>query len=203
MRPSTLAELAEHGRDPGARDPGLRLVQRLLRDLPRRLPGAQTPDDFARLVYEVVEDSVLDGAVWVEPSFYAPHHRNRFGDGRGRSSTWCSTPLARRGRAARRGRRADAWRPTAPSSRRCGRAGALAATRADRGRRVVRARQRRGHRAARALRRGVRHRQGGRPALDAARGRAGGAGVGVGRARHARSPTACSTACARSRTPSW
>jgi len=22
---------------------------------------------------------VLDGAVWVEPSFYAPHHRNRFG----------------------------------------------------------------------------------------------------------------------------
>jgi adenosine deaminase len=39
----------------------------------------QTPEDFARLVYEVVEDSVLDGAVWVEPSFYAPHHRNRFG----------------------------------------------------------------------------------------------------------------------------
>jgi adenosine deaminase len=38
-----------------------------------------TPEDFARLVYEVVEDSVLDGAVWVEPSFYAPHHRNRFG----------------------------------------------------------------------------------------------------------------------------
>ncbi len=38
-----------------------------------------TPDDFARLVFEVVEDSVLDGAVWVEPSFYAPHHRNRFG----------------------------------------------------------------------------------------------------------------------------
>jgi adenosine deaminase len=30
-------------------------------------------------VYEVVEDSVLGGAVWVEPSFYAPHHRDRFG----------------------------------------------------------------------------------------------------------------------------
>jgi adenosine deaminase len=38
-----------------------------------------TPDHFRRLVYEVVEDSVLGGAVWVEPSFYAPHHRNRFG----------------------------------------------------------------------------------------------------------------------------
>jgi adenosine deaminase len=38
-----------------------------------------TPDHFARLVYEVVEDSVVDGAVWVEPSFYAPHHRDRFG----------------------------------------------------------------------------------------------------------------------------
>ena len=30
-------------------------------------------------MYEGVEDSVLDGAVWVEPSFYAPHHRNHFG----------------------------------------------------------------------------------------------------------------------------
>ena len=30
-------------------------------------------------MFEVVEDSVLDGAVWVEPSFYAPHHREGFG----------------------------------------------------------------------------------------------------------------------------
>ena len=37
----------------------------------------------------------------------------------------------------------------------------------------------------------------------AARGRAGRARVGVGRARRRSSPTGCSTACARSRTPSW
>ena len=92
MRPTTLAELAGDRRDPGARDPRLRLVHaRSPTPTSPRARCSLTPDDFARLVYEVVEDSVLDGAVWVEPSFYAPHHRNRFGDRRGRSSTWCST----------------------------------------------------------------------------------------------------------------
>ena len=67
-------------RDPGSRDPGLRLVHRVRRHLPGRVRGAPRPPRTSRgWCYEVVEDSVLDGAVWVEPSFYAPHHRDRFG----------------------------------------------------------------------------------------------------------------------------
>src|SRR3954466_11250356 len=79
MRPSTLAELADaagipvpeirgYGSFPAFADTHLAACQ-----------GLETPEHFARLVHEVVEDSVLDGAVWVEPSFYAPHHRDRFG----------------------------------------------------------------------------------------------------------------------------
>lgn len=37
------------------------------------------PADLARLVDEAVEDAKLSGAVWFEPSFYAPHHRATFG----------------------------------------------------------------------------------------------------------------------------
>src|SRR3954454_2575282 len=80
MRPSTLSELADrvgipvpeirgYGSFTGFADTYLAACQVL-----------RNPEDFARLVFEVVEDSVLDGAVWVEPSFYAPHHRNRFGE---------------------------------------------------------------------------------------------------------------------------
>ena len=36
-------------------------------------------DDLRRLVWEVVEDAALAGAVWVEPSTYIPHHRLRLG----------------------------------------------------------------------------------------------------------------------------
>jgi adenosine deaminase len=39
----------------------------------------RTADDLRRLVYEVVEDSARAGAVWVEPSVYVPHHRERLG----------------------------------------------------------------------------------------------------------------------------
>jgi adenosine deaminase len=35
--------------------------------------------DLRRLVTEVVEDAALDGAVWVEPAIYLPHHRRRIG----------------------------------------------------------------------------------------------------------------------------
>ena len=39
----------------------------------------RTPDDLRRLIDETVEDAALAGAVWVEPSVYLPHHRERIG----------------------------------------------------------------------------------------------------------------------------
>jgi adenosine deaminase len=79
MRPSTLAELAETAGIPVPEIRGYGSFTAFSDTYVAACQVLLTPDDFARLVYEVVEDSVLDGAVWVEPSFYAPHHRNRFG----------------------------------------------------------------------------------------------------------------------------
>lgn len=39
----------------------------------------RTPDDLRRLVDETVEDAMLAGAVWIEPSMFAPHHNARIG----------------------------------------------------------------------------------------------------------------------------
>jgi adenosine deaminase len=38
-----------------------------------------TPDAIRRLVREVVEDAAIDGAVWVEPAIYLPHHNELIG----------------------------------------------------------------------------------------------------------------------------
>jgi adenosine deaminase len=79
MRPTTLAELAG---DAGIPVPEIRGYGSFTAFADTYLAACrvlETPEQFARLVYEVVEDSVVDGAVWVEPSFYAPHHRDRFG----------------------------------------------------------------------------------------------------------------------------
>jgi adenosine deaminase len=79
MRPSTLAELADTAGIPVPEIRGYGSFTAFSDTYVAACQVLLTPDDFARLVYEVVEDSVRDGAVWVEPSFYAPHHRNRFG----------------------------------------------------------------------------------------------------------------------------
>jgi len=79
MRPSTLAELAADAGIPVPEIRGYGSFSAFSETYVAACQVLRTPEDFARLVYEVVEDSVLGGAVWVEPSFYAPHHRNRFG----------------------------------------------------------------------------------------------------------------------------
>jgi adenosine deaminase len=38
-----------------------------------------TPEALQRLVREVVEDAAIDGAAWVEPAIYLPHHNQRIG----------------------------------------------------------------------------------------------------------------------------
>jgi adenosine deaminase len=80
MRPSTLAELADVAGIPVPEIRGYGSFTAFADTYLAACAVLRTPDDFARLVHEVVEDSVVDGAVWVEPSFYAPHHRERFGD---------------------------------------------------------------------------------------------------------------------------
>jgi adenosine deaminase len=80
MRPSTLAELADLAGIPVPEIRGYGSFTAFSETYVAACQVLETPEHFARLVYEVVEDSVLDGAVWVEPSFYAPHHRNRFGE---------------------------------------------------------------------------------------------------------------------------
>jgi adenosine deaminase len=79
MRPSTLSELADRAGIPVPEIRGYGSFTAFSATYLAACQVLQTPADFARLVYEVVEDGVLDGAVWVEPSFYAPHHRDRFG----------------------------------------------------------------------------------------------------------------------------
>src|SRR3954454_6708614 len=80
MRPSTLSELADRVGIPVPEIRGYGSFTAFADTYVAACQVLLTPHDFARLVFEVVEDSVLDGAVWVEPSFYAPHHRNRFGE---------------------------------------------------------------------------------------------------------------------------
>jgi adenosine deaminase len=38
-----------------------------------------SPATLARLTHEVVEDAARDGATWVEPAVYLPHHNDRIG----------------------------------------------------------------------------------------------------------------------------
>jgi adenosine deaminase len=79
MRPSTLEELASAAGVPVPEIRGYGSFTAFADTYLAACDVLRSPEDFGRLVYEVVEDSVLGGAVWVEPSFYAPHHRERFG----------------------------------------------------------------------------------------------------------------------------
>jgi len=66
MRPSTLAELADAAGIPVPEIRGYGSFTAFSDTYVAACQVLETPEHFARLVYEVVEDSVLDGAVWVE-----------------------------------------------------------------------------------------------------------------------------------------
>jgi adenosine deaminase len=79
MRPSTLAERAEHygmampvvsgfGSFPAFADMYVGACEVL-----------RTDADLVRLVDEVVDDAAAAGAVWIEPAFYQPRYRDRLG----------------------------------------------------------------------------------------------------------------------------
>lgn len=79
MRPETLAELAgNYGIDvpPVA---GFGSFTEFAGMYLSACEVLRDPVDLARVVDEVVHDAALAGATYVEPSFYAPHHRERLG----------------------------------------------------------------------------------------------------------------------------
>lgn len=79
MRPGTLTELAERYEVDVPEIRGFGSFAAFAGMYVAAGSVLRTPDDLARLVDEVVEDAALDGAVWVEPAFYAPHHVERLG----------------------------------------------------------------------------------------------------------------------------
>jgi adenosine deaminase len=79
MRPKTLAELADAC---GTDVPATRGYGSFTAFAGMYLAACdvlRSAADLHRLVYEVVEDAALDGAVWIEPALYLPHHRDRLG----------------------------------------------------------------------------------------------------------------------------
>ena len=79
MRPGTLQELAERYDIPVPAIRGFGNFTAFSAMYRAACQVLHTPADLRRLVFEVVEDAALAGAVWVEPSFYAPNHRARIG----------------------------------------------------------------------------------------------------------------------------
>jgi adenosine deaminase len=79
MRPATLAERAAHYDIPV---PEVRTFGSFTAFAGLYVAACEvlrTWDDLRRVVREGVEDAAAAGAVWFEPSFYAPHHRERLG----------------------------------------------------------------------------------------------------------------------------
>jgi len=79
MRPSTLVDLSEHygAPPPAPPDGSFETFIRLYRAAAAVL---RTPDDYVRLVHEVVEDAAADGVVWLEPAeWLAPGQPERIG----------------------------------------------------------------------------------------------------------------------------
>jgi adenosine deaminase len=79
MRPSTLAELCRRNGTPPP-DPPDGTFPTFIRLYRTAAEALRSPDDYVRLVHEVVEDAAADGAVWVEPAeWIAPGMPARLG----------------------------------------------------------------------------------------------------------------------------
>jgi adenosine deaminase len=79
MRPGTLRELAA---ETGIGVPPIRGFGSFsaFSGMYRAACGVlTTPESLGRLVREVVEDNAIDGAAWIEPAIYLPHHSERIG----------------------------------------------------------------------------------------------------------------------------
>ncbi|MDQ1520402.1 MAG: adenosine deaminase [Actinomycetota bacterium] len=79
MRPETLRELATAAGVPVPTIRGFGSFSAFAEMYVAACEVLRTPADLRRLVSEVVEDAARAGAVWVEPSIYLPHHRERLG----------------------------------------------------------------------------------------------------------------------------
>ena len=79
MRPSSLEEMAAAAGIPVPEIRGFGSFSVFSAMYVAACAVLRTPDDMARLVREVVEDAALAGAVWIEPAFYPPHHRELLG----------------------------------------------------------------------------------------------------------------------------
>jgi adenosine deaminase len=79
MRPQTLAELAETYGVPVPPIRGFGSFAAFAGMYVAACEVLRTWDDLARVVTEVVEDAARDGAVWIEPAFYAPRYRSVLG----------------------------------------------------------------------------------------------------------------------------
>jgi adenosine deaminase len=77
MRPATLAELCmRHGLAPPADTRGRKFADfsAFLEVFWAACDAIRTRDDLARLIFEVAEDAVADGAWWIEPAFDAARY---------------------------------------------------------------------------------------------------------------------------------
>src|SRR5918998_871977 len=79
MRPKTLEELADHYGMPVPETRGFGDFSAFADMYLAACEVLRTPDDLRRLVDETAEDALADGAVWIEPAFYAPFHVERLG----------------------------------------------------------------------------------------------------------------------------
>jgi adenosine deaminase len=79
MRPTTLADLAtKYGMDvPVVR--GFGSFPAFAHMYVAACDVLKTPEDLTRLIDETLDDAVAAGAVYIEPSLFIPHHRERLG----------------------------------------------------------------------------------------------------------------------------
>ncbi len=79
MRPSTLADLADHYGVPVPETRGYGSFAAFAGLYAAATEVLRTEDDLRRVVREVVEDAAADGAVWVEPQMWPNYYDPRLG----------------------------------------------------------------------------------------------------------------------------